>query len=157
MMDAVYGKLSIKQLADLRIWKVYQRVIKQGSLINDLSAPEALHDLRKTCKKLRYLIEFFQSLYSPVAIKTLLKTLKELQELLGDFQDCAVQEQALKDFSVEMMQSGYPSQTFLATGVLVQVLDAKRCKARHDFAKCFALFAGFENRAVFTSLFLHKA
>lgn len=151
-------KLSIKQLADFRIWKLYQRVIKQGTRINDQSPATALHDLRKTCKKLRYLIEFFQSLYPASEIKALIKTLKELQELLGDFQDCAVQEQALKHFSEEMMQSGgCPSQTFLAIGVLVQVLDAKRCKARSDFAGRFTVFAAPQNYAIFKSLFVNKA
>jgi CHAD domain-containing protein len=150
------AKLSIKQLADFRIWKTYQRAIKHGMAINEHSPAAALHDLRKTCKKLRYLIEFFQSLYPAAEIKTLIKNLKELQELLGDFQDCDVQERALKHFSEEMRQNGCPEQTFLAIDALVQVLETKRCKARADFGGCFAVFAAPQNRTIFKSLFISK-
>jgi CHAD domain-containing protein len=155
--DEKNATLSIKQLADLRIWKVYQRVIKHGSLINDKSPPISLHNLRKTCKKLRYLIEFFQSFYPAEKIKLLINALKELQELLGDFQDCAVQEQTLKHFSDEMHQSGCClEQTFLAIAALIEVLDVKSCKARNDFAKHFAIFAASENRIIFKSLFVNN-
>jgi CHAD domain-containing protein len=150
-------KLSIKQLADLKIWKIYQRVIKHGFAITEHSPAVALHDLRKTCKKLRYLIEFFHSLYPAVEIKAAIKALKELQELLGDFQDCTVQEQALTQFSAKMRQSGCSEQTFSATTELVQVLDAKRRKARADFSGCFSVFASSENGVIFKSLFVNKA
>ena len=145
--------LTIKQLSDLRIWKVYRRVIAQGQMIDDNSEDTALHDLRKTCKKLRYLSEFFQTLYAPEAMKALLKSLKELQQVLGDFQDCAVQEQALTAFSAQMLENGGSERTFLAIEHLLQVLTTKRCKARHDFAAQFALFANAENRALFKSVF----
>jgi CHAD domain-containing protein len=146
-------ELSVKQLADLRIRKVYQRVIKQGSVITEQSPDTALHELRKTCKKLRYLIEFFQSLYPPAEIKALIKNLKELQELLGDFQDCAVQKLALQHFSEEMRESGCSQQTFTAIEKLLQVLETKSCKARADFSGCFTVFAAPENRSMFKALF----
>lgn len=151
--NAEVFELSVKQLADLRIWKVYQRIIKQGSAITEQSPATALHELRKTCKKLRYLIEFFQSLYPPAEIKALIKNLKELQELLGDFQDCAVQELTLKHFSEEMLDSGCSQQTFMAIEKLIQVLNAKSSKARADFSGCFSVFAAAENRSVFKALF----
>jgi CHAD domain-containing protein len=155
--DSDIVDISVKQLADFRIWKVYQRVIKQGCLITEQSPDTALHDLRKTCKKLRYLIEFFQSLYSPLEIKLLIKNLKELQELLGDFQDCAVQESALKHFSEELQKTGCSEQTFAAIEKLVHVLDAKSYKARADFSGCFSIFANPENRSIFKALFLPTA
>ena len=42
---------------------VYRRMVKAGRAIDDASPPEALHDLRKTGKELRYLLEFFAGLY----------------------------------------------------------------------------------------------
>ncbi len=152
-ISAEVAELSVKQLADLRIRKVYQRAIKQGSVITEHSPATALHELRKTCKKLRYLLEFFQSLYPPPEIKTLIKNLKELQELLGNFQDCAVQKLALQHFCEEIQGSGCSQQTFLAIEKLVQVLDSKSCKARADFSGCFTVFAAPENRSVFKALF----
>jgi len=128
-------------------------VLEEGEAITDLSPAEALHDLRKSCKKLRYLMEFFQSLYPESQIKCLIKNLKGLQEVLGDFQDYAVQEHNLKLFSEEMMALNAHANTFLAMGVLVQDLDAHRCNARKDFASRFEDFKEEENRSAFTSLF----
>ncbi len=147
------AKLTIKELADRRIWKIYTRVLQEGDAITTISPPEALHDLRKSCKKLRYLMEFFQSLYAEQQIKLLIKNLKELQDVLGDFQDYAVQEHTLKLFSDEMMELNTPAGTFLAMGVLVQNLDAHRRTARKNFASKFEDFKQEENQSAFKSLF----
>ncbi len=146
--------LTIKELADRRIWKIFTRVLQEGDTITGASPAEALHDLRKSCKKLRYLMEFFQSLYPEQQIKHLVKSLKELQEVLGDFQDYAVQEQTLKQFSDEMMALNTPANTFLAMGVLIQDLDAHRCRARKDFYSRFEDFKQEENRSAFKRLFV---
>ena len=107
---------TIKELADKRIWKTYKRALKEGDAIDLQSPPEALHTLRKTCKKLRYLMEFFQNLYPEHRIDKLIKRLKQLQEVLGDFQDYAVQQERIQQFSEEMQAINTPSKTFLAMG-----------------------------------------
>ena len=150
-------KLTIKEQADQRIWKIYKRVLKEGEAIKESSPAEALHDLRKTCKKLRYLMEFFQSFYHEDDIKTLIKALKNFQLVLGDFQDYEIQEIQLKKFSVEMMENNVSANTFLAMGVLVQYLDTKKNKARNDFSAQFAVFEQPKNQAIFKYLFAHKA
>ena len=144
---------TIKELADRRIWKIFNRVLQEGNAINRLSPAEDLHDLRKTCKKLRYLMEFFQSFYPESQIKCLIKNLKGLQEVLGDIQDYAVQEHALKLFSEEMMALNIPAHTFLAIGVLIQDLDAHRGSARNDFASKFEAFRQEQNQSAFKLLF----
>ena len=98
-------------------------------------------------------MEFFQSLYSDKQIKSLIKTLKGFQEVLGDFQDYETQEITLKQFSDEMLNNNTPAATFLAMGVLIQILDKKSCKARIDFAQRFYDFTLAENPAAFKSLF----
>jgi CHAD domain-containing protein len=151
------AKLSIKQLADLRIWKSYNRVLQEGDAITEHSPSEALHELRKSCKKLRYLMEFFQNLYPKNQIKSLIKSLKGLQEILGEFQDCQVQESNLKLFSEEMLTNNISAKTFLAMGVLIQNLDLRKCRARKDFASRFETFKQAENQSVFKALFALKA
>jgi CHAD domain-containing protein len=148
--------MHIKALADQRIWKIYNRLLKEAGEISKSSPAEALHDLRKTCKKLRYLMEFFQSLYPADKMKKLLKALKGFQTVLGDFQDYEVQELKMKQFSEEMMDNNIPSNTLLAMGVLVQYLDSMKCNARRDFAKQFTLFKQAENQAVFKKMFADK-
>ncbi len=148
-----HASRSIKELADKRIGKTFTRVIQEGEAITDSSADETLHDLRKSCKKLRYLMEFFQSLYAEPQIKHLIKSLKGLQEVLGDFQDYAIQEHNLKLFSEEMMALNIPANTFLAMGVLIQDLDAHRCLARKHFASRFEAFKQEEHQSDFRLLF----
>lgn len=155
--QASQANQAIKQLADIRIWKVYQRVLKEGSAISDKSPAIALHELRKTCKKLRYLMEFFQSLYPQSEIKESIKVLKGFQSVLGDFQDYEVQEISIKEFSQEMMCQKIPSNTLLAMGVLVQYLDTMKCNARNHFAEQFKLFTDAENMRLFKQLFSNKA
>jgi CHAD domain-containing protein len=150
------ARLGIKDLADRRIWKIFNRVVQEGGAITAQSPAEALHDLRKTCKKLRYLMEFFQNLYPEEQIKHLIRNLKGLQEVLGGFQDYAVQEHNLKLFSEEMMALNAPVNTFLAMGVLIQDLDAHRNRAREDFTAKFADFTQEENRSAFKLLFASK-
>jgi len=151
------ANMTIKELADIRIWKVYQRVLKEGHAIDHNSPAEALHDLRKTCKKLRYLMEFFQSLYSQDEIKSLIKSLKGFQSVLGDFQDYEVQEISIKHFSEEMMDNKVASNTLMAMGVLVQYLDKMKCDARSHFAEQFELFITPSNKSAFKQLFTDKA
>lgn len=145
--------LTVKELADLRIWKVYNRVLKEGDSITPDSPAESLHNLRKTCKKLRYLMEFFQSLYSGRKIQHLIKVLKALQNVLGDIQDFDVQEHNIRRFSEEMISDQIPTNTFLALGVLIQTLDTKKCTARNHFSSRFEKFKLEKNHSAFKSLF----
>ena len=112
--------------------------------------------MRKCCKKLRYLLEFFQSLYPEEQIKAFIKNLKELQEVLGNFQDYAVQEHTLKVFSVEMLNNNTPANTLLAIGVLVQNLDKLRIEARNEFAERFTEFKHEDKQQAFETLFSKK-
>ncbi|MCX7098413.1 MAG: CHAD domain-containing protein [Methylococcales bacterium] len=147
-----HANLSIKHLANRRLWKNYQRVLKEGKAITEDSPHDDLHELRKSCKKLRYLMEFFQSLYHEQQIKHFIKNLKGLQEVLGTFQDCSVQEETLKQFSEEMLSQNVHANTLMAMGVLIQNLDTQRTQARQDFFEKFATFRHEENHSAFKAL-----
>jgi len=142
-------------VADERIMRIYHRVVREGQAITKDSPAERLHDLRKSCKKLRYLMEFFQSLYPDVKIKELIKVLKSLQENLGDFQDYEVQAATLRSFSTVMMEEGnnVPPGTLMAMGVLVEGLVSRQHEVREEFAKRFANFASQEHQDKFHALF----
>ena len=105
---------------------------------------------------MRYLLEFFQSLYPEEHIKAFIKNLKELQEVLGNFQDYAVQEHALKVFSVEMLNNNTHANTILAMGVLVQNLDKLRIEARNEFAERFTEFKHEDKQQAFEALLSKK-
>lgn len=151
---AFAAALPVKQVADKRIYRIYKRVLAEGSGINDASPATAFHELRKNCKKLRYLVEFFQSLYPNSRIQPLLKAFKTLLDNLGAFQDTEVQANKLREFAHQMVKEGeVPADTLLAMGMLVDGLLRRQQEARKDFHNCFNLFAGKENRKEFKSIF----
>jgi CHAD domain-containing protein len=121
------ARLPVIDVACKRIWRIYRRAIREGNAINVESPAEALHELRKTCKKLRYLMEFFQSLYPAARIRELIQVLKTLQENLGNFQDYEVQVTTLKKFSHQMVaESGVSPDTLLAMGMLIDGLERRQ-------------------------------
>ena len=137
-----------------RIWRIYRVALKEGNAINAESPAEALHELRKTCKKLRYLMEFFQSLYPSSDIKELIRILKTLQDNLGDFQDYEVQVSTLKKFSHQMVAEGQvPPDTLLAMGILIDGLERRQRQAREEFSGRFTGFSQQHNQDRFRQLF----
>lgn len=143
----------IAKLADQRIYKIYKRVRKDGLAIEQDSPPEMLHELRKDCKKLRYLMEFFQSLYPKPEIRRLVKLLKILLDNLGDFQDLQVQAEALESFGEQMQKEGAPASAMMAMGVLVGNLLSRQEQAREEFAQLILDFNAKQNTRAFKQLF----
>jgi CHAD domain-containing protein len=117
-----------------------------------------LHELRKSCKKLRYLIEFFQSLYPRKKLLSPMKALKKLLNNLGDFQDLEVQANTMKEFAHQMVEErSVPADTLLAMGMLVDDMLKNQRLARIRFSDCFATFATRENRKTLCQLLSCKA
>ncbi|MBF0254959.1 MAG: CHAD domain-containing protein [Gammaproteobacteria bacterium] len=143
----------VREVASKRIHKMYKRVISEGRAIADDSHPEELHELRKSCKKLRYLMEFFQSLYADEAIKGLIKSVKVLLDNLGDFQDLEVQAGKLRQMSEELRQARVSTDTLLAMGMLIDDLLQRQHQERAHFAERFAEFSDADNRSLFDQLF----
>lgn len=144
----------VREVADERIWKMYRRVLKEGRAIGDSSPPEELHELRKSCKKLRYLLEFFQSLYPSKRVNALVKVLKALLDNLGNFQDMEVQAHSLRNLAAQVMQEHeVGADTMLAMGALIGALDRKQWEARKHFARVFADFDTPGHRDQFKALF----
>jgi CHAD domain-containing protein len=123
--------------------RVYRRIAAQGGAITPDSPPESLHDLRKRCKELRYLLEFFAPLHDPAAYKKVVGDLKQLQDCLGDFQDSQVQREEIGALAGAMLtEHAAPAATLLAMGELAAGLAVSQAQARADFAQRFARFAG---------------
>lgn len=152
------GSAPIIDLARRRIYKKYRRVVKWGRRILKNTEDEQLHALRIECKKLRYLMEFFATLFPAKEISRLVKQLKKLQTNLGDFNDLCVQEDYLLHIAAEMPLTDAESsrKLFLATGCLIGVLHQQRVRVKADFARTFANFDKPANEKRFKNLFRSK-
>ncbi|HEY7142601.1 MAG TPA: CHAD domain-containing protein [Streptosporangiaceae bacterium] len=133
---------SAARLAAGRIALAHQRVLRGGAAITAASPAKALHDLRKRCKELRYLLEIFGSLYDPAVHWKAVKELKGLQDCLGEFQDTQVQHDKIKAFAAEMITARTgPAPALLAMGEIAAGLMARQRRARGEFAGRFRDFA----------------
>jgi len=152
--DAPDAKRPIKALADARIWRMAKRVRREGRALTPQSPAADMHELRKSCKKLRYLMEFFQSLYPGDDIRALVKLLKVLLDNLGSFQDIAVQTGHLRELAVRMRaEHKAETDTLLAVGALIGDLLARQRSTREEFAELFAEFLTDETQQRFCALF----
>lgn len=149
-----FADLPVGRVASRRIWRMFKRVIKAGRAVHIDGPPEEMHELRKDCKKLRYLIEFFRGLYPGEQVKPMVKALKALLDILGDFQDLEVQADKLRRFAADFDASD-PAQlrTVMAIGALVADLLRHQQEAHDRFAGCFSAFDSAENRKGYKQLF----
>jgi CHAD domain-containing protein len=135
--------ITAAELAVSRTRRVFRRVATRGAAITAASPPEALHDLRKRCKELRYLLEFFAPLHDPVAYRKVVGDLKQLQDCLGEFQDSQVQREEIHALADAMLaERAAPAATLLAMGEVAAWLAISQDEARADFGLRFAKFAG---------------
>jgi CHAD domain-containing protein len=125
-----------------RIRRLHRRALREGAAIGAATPAADLHELRKTCKKLRYLAEFFHSLLDREAAESAIATLKGLQDTLGRFQDQQVQADALLGFARELAREGKAGPpTYLALGMLLERLREEQAAARVEFCERFDAFA----------------
>ena len=136
----------IGEMAGGRILSVYRTMIRMGTAITDDSPPEALHDLRKRGKELRYLLELFGGMWPGPRVKPLVTALKGLQDALGHFQDDEIQVAELRSLGPALAATPGGTDSLIALGFVLDGLTASQRQARQDFASRFAAFSAPETR-----------
>ena len=143
-------------LARKFIFKRFKQVLKRGQAIGDDTPDEALHHLRIDCKKLRYLLEFFASLFPKDKMDKLIGYMKKLQDNLGDFNDLSVQQQELLTYLNGVLSRSRRADRLLcaaAIGGLIARLHGQQQGVRREFASAFAVYAGKKNVRLYRDLF----
>ncbi|MGB8382421.1 MAG: CHAD domain-containing protein, partial [Dermatophilaceae bacterium] len=130
------------QLGVERLARADRRVLRRGSRITPASPAEDLHNLRKRCKELRYLLEVFTPVLDPADARRTVKELKTLQDVLGTFQDRQAQREAIYALATDMMARGDTSaRTILAMGEIAARLQQDQHSSRTKYAATFERFA----------------
>jgi CHAD domain-containing protein len=143
---------TVDDVARQRLLRAWKRVDKRGSAITTDSPADDLHDLRKRCKELRYLLEFFASLYQPKTVSEFIGELKRLQDNLGEFQDAESQRDLVVHSAEELTARGAPAVTLLAMGRLEQVMEHRQEAAREEFAGRWKTFSRPHDRRLFATM-----
>lgn len=133
------GKRPAGEVVDEYLRQAHRRVLKAGTAVHDDSPAEALHDVRKKAKALRYLLETFQTLYPNDDWRAVVTELKVLQDNLGEFQDCQVQAAELRAMEEDLAREGASIVTIVEG--MTDHLDERQATARAAFAQRFKRFS----------------
>ncbi len=135
------------ELGAERVQRAYRRMRRHARHLPVPAPPEGLHRLRIDAKKLRYLLEFFASLWGRRGV-ALIRHLKDLQDALGVFNDVAVQQRRLAETLQALLTRGeVAASTALAAGRLAALLEERQAAQRAAIAERLEVFFGREVRA----------
>lgn len=151
---AAEARTPVDQLAGRIIFRCFKRVMQDGGALNADTPDADVHRLRIQCKKLRYAIEFFSTLYPGKEIQVVVRQLKKLQDILGVFNDLSVQQEMVaRTLDERRVNSHRDLEIAAALGGLMQSLYEEQLALRHHFVEVFTRFSDPENTALFTRLF----
>jgi len=110
-----------------------ERLLEQGRAIDDDSSAEAVHEVRKQGKELRYIVELFADQVPETATPEAAKAMRSLQNLLGRHHDLAVQQAMVRELSDALDASARS-----AAAALLADLEEQQHHEQARFAKRFA-------------------
>jgi CHAD domain-containing protein len=143
----------ISKYATKRLARVYKTVLAEGSTIGPSSSVELFHKLRKSCKKLRYLLEMFGGIYPSGKVKVLIKELKKLQDDLGELQDLEVHAEILQTFLAQ--ETSNQENNPAPANPIQQLIDRMHARKQilmENFHEKFSFFASKRDKKLFMDM-----
>lgn len=136
------SRKTIGHLARRLLSRRIRSMIEQGELVLAGGGAETVHDLRIGCKKLRYALEFFSSVFTGRDVPDLVRRLKKLQNELGRFNDLTVQLADLRRFMDPRHELSDSSRANATAGALIQLLSKRRDDLHRRILERSRRFAG---------------
>ena len=115
---------SIDDYAKQALKRRWRKVSKSGRAIERLE-PEEKHAMRRSLKKLRYMIEFFAPIFPSKDAKPFVRQLKALQDIFGYVNDVRMAEK-LRTIAAE---DGNGSDCVVAAGVVLGTHEERAAEA----------------------------
>ena len=122
-------KRDIGDIAGNLLDRLDAKATKRGRAVRPDALPDELHPLRKSLKKLRYSVEFLESIFPPKKAKQFLRHLKKLQEALGEINDAAM---------ATRLAEGLAADKHLELAPSVAAISLSRGRAAQDAMKALA-------------------
>lgn len=144
------AELPVGPLVFAAIYRRYRKICKLAAVIDAATPDIVIHQLRIECKKLRYLMEFFNELIPGETSATLQKLLRRLQGRLGEFNDASVQQASLLDY---WNRHKPRPETALGLGGLVSVLYQRQQQSRTFIEQSLDEFCSGSTAAAFKRTF----
>ncbi len=118
------SSLSIKTVVDSVLYARYKKIQKRIKKLTGHEDYSHIHKVRIEGKKLRYLCEFFPSLYPDSLLKPVIKQLKKVQNALGDYNDACTQREFFQA-QAQHARENNEIDTALAVGGITTIIDQK--------------------------------
>ncbi|ASQ90576.1 hypothetical protein CHL67_06250 [Prosthecochloris sp. GSB1] len=134
------------------IRKAWKKVLRHGRDIGCEASDAELHALRLDCKKLRYLLEFFASIFPEKVLGPVVRQMKTLQDNLGVFVDLSVQQEYLHNHLKDAGDRQHAALPAASIGGLITALHHERETVRETFHDTFDRFDSPETEAHFQKL-----
>ncbi|HQT93974.1 MAG TPA: CHAD domain-containing protein, partial [Thermoanaerobaculaceae bacterium] len=147
------GLRPIAEVAGESAVRAYTRLVRHGLALAPEAEANAMHRLRIDAKKLRYILEFFASLWDGEETAALVRELKAVQDALGDYHDAWLQRKRLLELGDDMLAAG-GAPTLLAMGGLAAELERRQAAEIKAFFARFETFAAEATHARFERLVL---
>jgi CHAD domain-containing protein len=145
--DGTDAATPIRELARRRVTALSARIVREGRALTAESPPEAMHEVRKRGKELRFLFELFgPSLWPTSQVKPRVTALKALQDVLGRYHDRHVQVDQLRALAPELAHRPEGPDALLAMGSLIDRLEVDKRKAQGAVAERLEDFARLRSR-----------
>lgn len=125
----------------------YDRIVAAAKPVDAATPADELHRLRRRCKRMRYLLDSYSSIYVAGPHKKVLTALKQLQNCLGEIQDVDVQRSQLAESAATLARRGTGTDTVLAMGALRERVLLRDAAAREVLAVRLAEFCSAKTRA----------
>lgn len=137
MLEMAYMPLRI--LAAEAIRYRYLKTARLAHKVNRRRTISSMHKIRKSAKRLRYLLDLFAPIFPEKRMKKILKELKRFQDVLGQMQDIEVQTALINESAVAMGEKiDKPAQ--LAIRKLLRSMEKKKKKLKPHALKLIAQF-----------------
>lgn len=128
--------------------KAWTRIVVHGRMIGPGASDAELHALRIDCKRLRYQLEFFSSIFPMKTVAGIVRRIKSIQDTLGDVCDCSVQlDELQKELSLEK-----DPMTAAAIGGLMTSIHNRKEGMRAYFHDVFSRFDDSDTAELFKEL-----
>jgi CHAD domain-containing protein len=148
------ANLPVGPLVFRRIYRRYRKIQEIAAGIGAETPDETVHQIRIECKKLRYLMEFFNELFPKEEVATLQRLLRRLQNRLGEFNDASVQQKSLMSY---FEQKKSATEVALGLGGLVSILYHRQLQTRGLIDQALKEFCGGSTAADFKHIFKQPA
>ena len=139
--SAANASRPIIAVARKRIRRRCRSVVQLGTDLLAETDSQRLHTLRIACKKLRYVLEFFASLFPGKKTALLVEHLRTLQDNLGRWHDLVVQQEDLRHFAATFSGPDQKAHnTLQAIDSLISILEEEKQTVGQALPAIFAAF-----------------